>query len=136
MNVLASAELQTAVFAVLSNDAALTALVGGNVFDAPPTGELPEIYVLFGEDRVIDRSTKTSDAAVHDFRISVYSTRSGFLSAKETAAAVCAALMPNIVTLASANLVDLSFRAARAVRGPVAERRQVDLTFRAYIDAS
>jgi hypothetical protein len=71
-----SAALLEAVHARLSGDAALAALVGGAVYDAPPEGALPEIYVAIGPEDVRDRSDGTGRGAWHRFVVSVVT---GFL---------------------------------------------------------
>ncbi|MEM7440762.1 MAG: DUF3168 domain-containing protein, partial [Pseudomonadota bacterium] len=75
--------LQAAVYDRLVNDAALSGLVGGHIFDAPPSGSLPVAYVLIGDETVRDNSSKTHGAARHDFMVSVVSDASGFSAAKQ-----------------------------------------------------
>ena len=53
-----SGALQAAVFNALATDAALTALVGTDIYDAVPTGAVPETYVSLGRERVQDASDK------------------------------------------------------------------------------
>jgi uncharacterized protein DUF3168 len=129
-----SPALQEAVFGALSADATLAAIVGTDVFDAPPSGELPGIYVLLGEEAVRDRSSKTSRAASHDFVVSVYSDTSGFLAGKSAASAVCDVLLDAPLMLSRGNLTGLRFLSARAARGRSPERRRIDLKFRAFVE--
>ncbi|PIB24965.1 hypothetical protein BFP76_07370 [Amylibacter kogurei] len=135
MNYAASVALQTAIYDALMNDAALTAQLSGQIFDAPPTGDLPQIYALIGDERVLDRSSKTSSAAIHEFRVLVIATESGFTNAKHAASEIAKVLQTTPLNLSHGILVDLSLRSVRATRGNIANRRQIDLTFRAYIDA-
>ncbi|MCP5085883.1 MAG: DUF3168 domain-containing protein [Rhodobacteraceae bacterium] len=126
--------LQQAVFAALSGDAAVTALVGTDIFDAPPRGKVPALFVLLGEETTRDRSSKTSTGAMHDFSVQVVTDTAGFSKAKELAAAICDALIDADVTLVRGKLVGLHFRKARAVRGKSPEKRRIILTFRAFAE--
>ena len=45
MSYAVSGALQAAVFAALSGDAALAALVGSAIYDAVPAGTVPDLYV-------------------------------------------------------------------------------------------
>ena len=130
-----SAGLQAGVFARLRDDAAVAALIGGAIFDAPPPLDPEETeYVLLGEETVRSNGTKTSDGALHDFTVTVVSGRDGFDGAKRVAAAVCAALIDAPMALDAGRLVALRFLRAGAVRGPAPARRKVTLRFRAVVD--
>lgn len=128
--------LQAAVYDVLANDAVLSGLIGGSVFDAPPSGTIPETYVLIGDEEVRDRSAKTSAGAMHDFTINVVSDTAGFATAKQVGAAVCDALIDADLTLSRGVLTALNFRSARAVREDSPGIRQIDLRFRAFVEDS
>lgn len=132
-----SEALQVAVFEQLSNDAALTGLVGSEIHDAPlplPVANVPEVHVTIGEERVRDGSTKTSSGAVHDFTVTVHSKTQGFVKAKAAAAAVCDALIDAPLTLSRGVLINLRFLFARADRGPASAPRRVALRFRAVLE--
>ena len=126
--------LQTAVFQRLTAHAPLTALVGSAIFDAPPTGILPAIYVALGPETARDRSDKTGRGAEHEFTISVVTEASGFATAKAAAAAVSDALVDAPLTLARGSLVALNFTRAVAARIGAGDQRQVDLIFRARVE--
>ena len=128
-----SAALQAAVHARLSGDAALGALIGGHVHDAPPAGKLPPLYVLIGPERVRDRSDASGPGAEHDLTVTVAGEAGSFRAAKEAAAAVSAALLDPPLALDAGRLLHLSFRRARAARGPRGRGRRIDLTFRARV---
>lgn len=136
MSYRAAVALQAAIFTQLRGSEILKTLIGDQIFDAPPRGELPDIYVLLGEERVLDRSTKTSDAKIHEFTIAIVSTALGFSSVKDVAEKICEIFEKRNMPLAVGTLVDLSFHSAKAVRGSRNKRRQIDLVFRAYIDLS
>ena len=128
--------LQAGVFQRLDNDPTLTALVLGNVFDAPPSGTIPQNYVLIGDEIVRDRSTKTNAAAIHEFVISVVSDTAGFSTAKQVAGAVCDALIDADITLTRGTLTALNSRSAHAVREDSPGIRQIDLKFNAFVEDS
>ena len=114
MSYLLAAGLQAKVFERLAGDAALGALVGGAVYDAP-LGLGPEQtdYVTLGEETVRDNGTKTSAGAIHDFSVTVHSGRDGFDGAKRVAAAVCGCLVDAPLALEAGRLID-SFTPHRA----------------------
>jgi hypothetical protein len=130
-----AAGLQAKVFERLEEDAALGALVGGAIYDAP-LGLAPEAtdYVTLGEETVRDFGTKTSAGAIHDFSVTVHSGRDGFDWAKRAAAAVCAALVDAPLALEAGRLVALRFLRAGAERGRAPEKRKIVLRFRAVVD--
>ena len=134
MTGLYSAELQNAVFSNLNADGDLQALIGTDIYDAMPSGTLPETFVLVGEEAVFDRSDKTNHAALYVITVTVVTTLSGFGNAKTVAAAVCNSLEENPVTLAAGNLRRLDFRTARATRDSNGTERRIALSFRALID--
>jgi hypothetical protein len=129
-----SAALQTAIFQQLVSDPGVTALVGTNVFDAIPTGTLPETYVSLGPEVARDRSDKTGAGAQHEFLVTVYTTEAGFDVAKTVAAAICDALLSDTLVLSRGYLVALNFFKAQAVRDRKGSGRRIDLKFRARLD--
>ncbi|WP_324752961.1 DUF3168 domain-containing protein [Roseovarius sp. Pro17] len=127
-----SAALQAAVYGQLIGDAELSALVGGAIYDAPPAGALPSLYVTLGPEDVRDRSDATSGGAWHRFTVSVVSDAAGFAAAKQAAAAVGDALTDAELSLDRGHLAALNFYKARARRDD--QLRRIDLTFRARVD--
>ncbi|MEX1233585.1 MAG: DUF3168 domain-containing protein [Roseovarius sp.] len=126
-----SAALQAAIYGQLIGDAELSALTGGAIYDAPPAGTLPSLYVTLGPEDVRDRSDGTSGGAWHRFTVSVMSDASGFTAAKAAAAAVGDALMDAELSLDRGHLAGLHFYQARARRDGAL--RRIDLTFRARV---
>lgn len=126
-----SAALQAAVYGRLIGDADLSALVGGAIYDAPPAGTLPALYVTLGPEDVRDRSDATSGGAWHRFTVSVISDAAGFAAAKEAAAAVSDALTDAELSLDRGHLTGLHFNRARARRDGAL--RRIDLSFRARL---
>ncbi|KDB03411.1 gene transfer agent protein [Defluviimonas sp. 20V17] len=134
MSYATSAALQSAVFAQLSGDAALSALVGGGVYDAVPAGDKPATFVVLGPEQVRDRSDSTGQGAEHRLTISVHSTAAGFQEAKKAAAAVAAALVDAPLVLSVGQLVGIGFLTAKAERTENGAARRIDLVFRARVE--
>ena len=126
--------LQVAIFQRLQGHAPLGALVGTAIYDAPPSGILPAIYVALGPETARDRSDKTGRGAEHELTISVVTEASGFATAKAAAAAVSDALVDAPLTLDRGRLVALNFHRAVAMRIGSGDQRQVDLIFRARVE--
>ena len=129
-----SAALQSAVFQRLQADTVLVALVGGDVFDAAPSGSVPVTYVSLGPEEVADASDKTGAGAVHEFTVSVVTEAAGFRGAKDVAAAISDALIDAPLDLARGRLVSLRFLKARARRVQDGDVRRIDLRFRARVE--
>jgi len=128
-----SAALQAAVFTAISGDAAVVALVGTAVFDAPPVSP-GTTYILLGEDVAKDRSSGSHKGATLDFEVNIISDVAGFSTAKTVAAAVCDVLIDADMTLSRGALVNLKFLKSRARRGVSPEQRRIGLVFRAILD--
>ncbi|GGE21691.1 hypothetical protein GCM10011360_07810 [Primorskyibacter flagellatus] len=129
-----SQSLQQAVYAALTGDAALTALVGTAIFDAPPAGSIPALYVSLGPETAVERSDRTGSGARHDFVISVITDAGGFGQAKAVAGAVSDVMAAPLAPLTRGRVVALSFLRARAKRDEAGQQRRIDLTFRALLD--
>jgi hypothetical protein len=129
-----AASLQAVIYQHLSADAAVAGLVGSDIYDAvPPAGD-PDLFVLIGDERVRDRSTKTSSAAYHDFVVSIATRAHGYTDAKELAAAICDSLQGDLPALSRGRLTGIWFRSARTRRGSAPDRRRIDLQFRAHVE--
>jgi len=135
MSIAFSAALQTAIYQALVADVDLNAAVSGNIFDAPPTGTPPAIYVSLGLEDMRDASDKTGSGTRHDFIISVVSDAAGFLQAKNVASLIGAVLIDKDLTLATGTLSFLHFLRATAKRANAGQIHQIDLRFRARISA-
>ncbi len=133
MSYAVSEALQAAVFTVLTGDGAVTALVGGHIYDAVPSGALPGLYIALGEEKVRDLSSKTGAGALHDLNVDIHSDEAGFQAAKALAAAVCDALIDTNLTLSRGSLTNLQFKFARARKRINPDKRVVNLTFRALV---
>lgn len=129
-----SMALQRAVYAALAADPALQALVGTAVFDAPPVGAMPALYVSLGPEVARDRSDRDVQGTRHDFTVSVVSDAGGFQDAKQVAAAVSDVMLQPLAPLVRGRVVALNFLRARALRDEAGQQRRIDLTFRALLD--
>nr|WP_170538693.1 DUF3168 domain-containing protein [Ruegeria arenilitoris] len=130
-----SAALQAAVFQQLVNDRDISSQVGDAVFDAVPSGVLPQTYITLGPEEVREASDKTGQGTLHRFTVSVVSEAAGFGGAKTLAGAVCDALDGAALTLDRGRLVGLWFERASARRtGTGGAIRQIDLRFRARVE--
>ncbi len=134
MSYASAAALQEAVYQKLTGDAALSALVGGAIYDALPEGSLPATYVALGPEEVRERGDGTAGGAWHRFTVSVVTAEAGFHAAKQVAAAIGDALLGADLTLTRGHLAALNFDRARARREGTGALRRIDLTFRARID--
>ncbi len=128
-----SSALQAAVYAALAGDATLQSLVGDAVYDAVPSGNLPDLYLRLGSETVQDASDGSGAGAVHLFTVSVMTSSPGFIRAKEVAAAVSDALHDVDLPLVRGHLVSLRFVRAEAKRIDTVSARQIDLRFRARV---
>ncbi len=130
-----AAALQAAVYRQLSGDAQVGSLSGGAIYDAVPSGVLPQTYVTLGPEEVREASDRSGAGAVHRFTVSVVSEAAGFGAAKTLAGAVCDALEDAALTLDRGHLVGLWFERASARRtGTGGAIRQIDLRFRARVE--
>lgn len=128
MTVALSGALQSAVYAAVS-----AALTDVPVFDAQPSGQLPGLYVLLGEEDVKDASDATGTGSWHRFELSVHGEAEGFPALKEVSAQIWQALDGADLAMSEGRLVGLWFQQAKARRQRGGGRR-ITLTFRARIE--
>lgn len=129
-----AAALQSAIYAALVSDDTLVSLVGSHIFDAVPTGVVPDLYVSIGDERVRDASDQSRSGAVHRLDIFVRTTQPGFATAKAVGAAVSDVLHDASLSLARGRLVFLFFERAEARRIDGNTKREILLRFRARVD--
>jgi len=125
--------LQVAVFDRLASDVTVTAAVDGHVYDALPSGPLPDTYVVIGAEDVADASDKSGAGAWHQFSVIIVSQLAGFAAAKSAAVAVGDALTDADLALSRGRLIALNFHKARARRVGASAERQITMTFRARV---
>lgn len=130
--------LQRALFQRLSDDAALSALVGPRIYDAPPPfegGAAPEgLYVTLGDEEVADWGAADTPGATHTVTLSVHAPRRGFAEAKEAAGAICDALLGPAPALSRGRIVAQRFLGARTARAEGGALRRIDLRFRITVE--
>ncbi|SLN21692.1 hypothetical protein PSA7680_00816 [Pseudoruegeria aquimaris] len=126
--------LQAALYGHLTGDATLSTLVTGAIYDTPPQGAVPALYVLLGEGEVRDASDASVSGSRHDVLIRVIGETGGFHAVKEVAGRITDLLQDAPLTLSRGALVSLRFRRARAFKSGGGQRRQVDLRFVARIE--
>lgn len=129
-----SRALQQAVFAALSADAALTALIGpGRIYDDVPQGSRPP-YVTFGSATAHDWSTGSEPGTEHLFTLHVWSDTRGKLEAQEVLAAIRAALHEQALAVFGHTLVNLRHDRSETRRTPDGELIQGTARFRAVTE--
>ncbi|TQM94293.1 DUF3168 domain-containing protein [Roseinatronobacter monicus] len=126
--------LQIAIFQHLASDSALSAQLGGAIYDAIPPATPPATYALIGVEQVLDRSDKSGSGAEHRLTISVVTNASGFLAAKQVAARICELLEAPNLTLSRGRLVGMWFDRAEARKIEGDQTRRIDLRFRARVE--
>lgn len=129
-----SGALQTAIFGTLSSDMRLAEAIGAALYDATPSGTVPDIYVVLGEEEVRDRSDKTGDGSWHDLTISVVTEVASFRRAKEVAGLIADILEGSKPKMTRGRVVGLWFLRARARRTGKGDRRQIDLRYRVQVE--
>ncbi len=128
-----SESLQMGIYGLLVADPELDSLVAGAVYDAVP-GNAPDLFVALGPEQARGRDDASGQGSVHDLRISVVTSRDGFLAAKGVAARVSDLLVGGGVALTRGRLVSMRFLRARARRDEGEGTRRIDLWFRARLD--
>lgn len=118
----ADLELQKAIFARLSSDAALVALVGARIHDNPP-GDVAHPYLVLGESETRDWPTGME----HRLALHCFTRGGGRAEAKAILEAVRSSLHDTALALETRTLVNLRFLDAQT-------RREADgLTWRGTI---
>jgi hypothetical protein len=126
--------LQQAVFAALSADTQLTALIGpGRVFDDVPQGT-PLPYVTLGRIASQDWSTGSEDGTEHVFTVHVWSAARGKKQAHEVLGAIRAALHDQPLVLAGHSLVNLRHERSEVRRDTDGETTHATARFRAVTE--
>ncbi len=110
--------LQQSIFAALTADAALTALLGaGRILDDVPQGTaLP--YVTLGQTALRDASTSTEDATEHSLTVHVWSDARGKKETHAILAAIRSALHDQPLALVGHRLVNLRHELSEVRRDP------------------
>jgi hypothetical protein len=130
----ASWSLQQSVFAALTANAALTALLGSDrIYDDVPQGA-PKPYLTLGQTTVRDWSTGTEEGNEHLVTLHVWSDARGKKEAGEIAEAARSALHDQPLTLVGHRLVNLRHEFSEARRDPDGSTIHAILRFRAVTE--
>jgi hypothetical protein len=130
----ASWALQQAIFAALTADAALIALLGGErVWDDVPTrADFP--YVTFAQTSERDWSTGSEDGAEHVLTLHVWSRAGGRKETHEIMGAVRTALNDAALSLSGYRLINLRHEFSEARRDADGETFHGIVRFRAVTE--
>ncbi|WP_163269009.1 DUF3168 domain-containing protein [Chelativorans alearense] len=131
----ATLDLQEAVFAALTNDAALVAALGGVRFhDLTPAG-LSFPYVTFGRATAYDWSTGTEEGSEHFFTLNTWSKRKGRREVLALMELVRGALHGEELGLAGHRLVNLRLESSEVRYDEDLGAYHGALHFRAVVEA-
>lgn len=127
-------ELQQAIHAALSADAALTALLGGaRVYNDVPRGAaLP--YVTIGESTVRDRSTGSEEGQEHFLTIMAWSRANGEREVQRILTAIDSVLHDAALSVTGVRLVNLRREFSEVRRDSDGETSRGLLRFRAVTE--
>lgn len=130
----AAAALRAAIHQALTNDGALTALLGGtSVYDEPPKGAAFP-YVTLGEARVANVAADEAPAEEHQLTLHVWSRQGGHREAHLVTGAVMRALDDAPLAVAAHRLVNLRFALADVRREADGRTYHVLVRFRAVTE--
>lgn len=126
--------VQQALFAALSGDAALLALLGGSrIYDDVPQGS-PFPYLTFGQSVARDWSTGTDAGNEHVITLHVWSQAKGRKEVHEIMDAARSVLHEQPLALAGHRLVNLRHEFSEARRDPDGETYHGLVRFRAVTE--
>jgi hypothetical protein len=129
----ASLALQQAIFAALSADAGVTALIGARLFDAVPR-EAAFPYAVIGDDAETNWSTATEDGSEHIAAIDVWSRGGGHKESKLIADAIRSALDGAALSPTGQVLTGIRYQGADFARLDDGETYRATLHFRAVME--
>jgi hypothetical protein len=127
----ASWALQQAVFAALSADTAVHALIADRLYDAVPRGAAFP-YVVIGDAEETAAATEEE----HTLSLHIWSRGGGHREIKTIAAAVRTALETAALAVAGHTLIDLRFSSADYARQSDGETTRAVLRFKAVTERS
>jgi hypothetical protein len=128
--------LQKAIFAALSADATLAALIGDppRIYDDPPgNSALP--YVQIGDGTETDWNTSSDTGAEHQLAIHVWSRAGGRMEARAILSAIYDVLHDAALTLEENRLVNLRFTLSQVWREADGETYHGLARYRAVTEA-
>ncbi len=128
-------ELRTAIYAAITADAGLQALIGdpARVYDdVPPGASFP--FITLGAGSASDWSTMTERGAEHLITLHVWSRYEGHKEALAILAALEALLHDASLTLSGHALVNLSVQGTEVLRDPSGNTTHGVIRFRAVTE--
>lgn len=130
----AESELQSAIHAALTGDAALLVMLGGeNIFDqTPPRGQMP--FITYGKVAVLDWSTSTEEGAEVYSAIEIWSSGKGKAEALAIASQVRSTVDPLKISGGDYRLVLLTFVSAETEYEDEAAAYRCLLQYRALME--
>jgi len=131
----ASWALQQAVFATLSADSAVQAMLGDppRIYDAVPRDAVFP-YAVIGDGGESDWSTATEPGSEHMLTVHVWSRAPGHKESKEIAEAIRAALDGASLTITGQTLIDIRYLDTDYARASDGETYRASLRFRAVLE--
>lgn len=130
----AASALQTAIFARLSGDEALTALVGARGITDRRLAEPASPLVVIAGVESIDHSTATEAGEAHVVTLEVWSEAAGHRQAQAIATAIRTALHDAPLALAGHRLVLILHRDTRLRRDGKSRFHRAEMRFRAVTE--
>jgi hypothetical protein len=110
--------------------------VQGHVYDAMPSGTLPQTFIALGAETVSDASDQTGHGALHSVTVSVITSKPGFMEAKQLAGVVGQTLLDGPIPMAQGRVVFFNFLRAAARRDTDSQTRRIDMVFQARLEAA
>ena len=126
--------VQSFLYSRITNDAAVSALIGSDIFDAAQAGDLPDLSVLIGTEEVLDASDKSAAARVHRAELEVVVRTGGFSQAKDVAEALRAALDGATGAAGLGYITRCQFRRSQALRDTTDGLRRIRMRFDIFFD--
>ncbi|HEY4124730.1 MAG TPA: DUF3168 domain-containing protein [Rhizomicrobium sp.] len=131
----ASWALQTAIFAKLSADTSVKAVLGNpsRLYDeVPRNGAMP--YLVIGDDKESDWSTSTDSGTEHALVLHVWSRARGRKESKSIADVIRASLDDATLTPAGHTLIDIKYQSAEFLRQTDGQTYHAIIRFRAVTE--
>ena len=128
--------LQETIYACLTSDPNVSALIGGALYDSPEhsAAGADEVYATLGDETVTPRSDSDQGGATHQVTISIHAADRGFARAKQVAGAVCDALIDADLPLSRGVVIGVFFLGASTAREDQGASRRIDLRFRILVE--
>lgn len=127
-----SLEVQAALVNALKSAGALPSVVGGRVYDAPPTSPIFP-YVTLGDCQVLPDKADCIDGAEMFLQVDVWSRAVGYPEAKTIAKAVVDKLDDHPLAVAAHSVIVFEHQSTNYLRDPDGLTRHAAITFRSLV---